>query len=262
MQYSISENKSSYKDIHASIFDDVVLREERAYVDYDKDSLIIKSVLTFKNHTEEKELCNANGPKIKIVTEMEIPSVVLDIDGIIVDDSVESTMRLFNDNKDISVPPSKTTEVRDMYNEGFLFSKEYSKLIGMFHIRNKRISSITKKLYQRKFNWSIDYEVSSKVYTSTVKANVSYRKDSSLESYTMYIEEATHVYTHISATDLIDELLAVPYTFHGTSINYSSRDYTTKYGRFVVGNITSKIEANRIVQDICDKTNNIARYLI
>ena len=78
----------------------------------------------------------------------------------------------------------------------------------------------------------------------------------------MDTEDFTHVYTHTSATDLIDELLAIPYTFHGTSINYNSRDYTTKYGRFVVGNITSKVEANRIVLDICNKTNNIARYLI
>ena len=261
MRYSMSENKSAHKQIQASIFNDVVLREECAYVDCDKDMLIIKSVLTFKNHTAEKEYCNSNGPKIRVVTEIEVPPAVLDIDGITVDDSVKSTMRLFNDNKDVSVPSSKTTEIRDMYNEGFIFSKEYSKLIGMIHIRNKRISSVTSKLYQRKFEWFIDYEVSSKVYTSTIKSKVSY-KTNGVETYSMDIEDATHVYTHTSATGIIDELLSIPYTFHGTSIDYSSRDYTTKYGRFVVGNIISKNEANGIVIDVCNNTINIARYLI
>lgn len=261
MRYSISENKSSHRAIQASIFDDIVLRDECAYVDDDREMLIIKSVLTFKNFTAEKELCSSNGPKIRLVTEIEAPSELLDIYEITVDDSIESVIRLFDANKDVTVPASKTTEIRDMYNEGFLFSKEYSKLIGMIHIRNKRINSIMNKLYQRKFDWFVDYEVSSKVYTSTIKSKVSY-SNKGIETYTMDTEDATHVYTHTSSKDIIDELLAVPYTFHGTTINYNSRDYTTKYGRFVVGNIISKNEANRIVLDIHNKNINIARYLI
>lgn len=260
MRYSVSENKVSYNCIKSSIFNNGIIREESAYVDYDQDTLVIKSVLTFKNTALEENTCSAMGAKIRLVTEINVPAVVLDIDGIVVDDRVESTLRLVNDDKEASVDSTKTTVIYNTYNDGFLFSTEYSKLLNMIHIRNKRINNIEEKIYKRDFKWHIDFDVSSKLYTSTIKANPSLTKG--LETYTMYIDDSTHAYTHTSAKGIIDELLAVPYTFHGTSINYSSRDYTLGVGHFVVDNVASENEANKIILDIHNKTNNIARFFI
>lgn len=260
MRYSVSENKSSYNRIKSSIFNNGILREESAYVDYDQDTLVIKSVLTFKNTALEETTCSAMGAKIRLVTEINVPAVVLDIDGITVDDRVESTLRLANGNKEASADSAKTTIIYNTYNDGFLFSTEYSKLLNMIHIRNKRINNIEEKIYKCNFKWYIDFDISSKLYTSTIKAQPSLTKG--LETYTMYIDDDTHACTHTSAKGIIDELLAIPYTFHGTSINYSSRDYTLGAGHFVVANVVSENEANRIILDIHNKTRNIARCLI
>lgn len=262
MRYSIKDNKASFKRIMASILDTNVIRKESAYVDYDQDILIIKSVLEFRNYMIENTTCNPMGPKIRLVTEINLHCAVLDIDGVTVDDSVEATLSLANDKRTINVDSTKISVIHDMQEEGFIFSKEYSKLIGMVKLRNKRINGVIDKVCRRKLDWSIDYEVSSKLYTSTIKANANYKNDYGVETCHMYLEDATHVYTHTSAKDIIDELLAVPYKFHGTTINYNARDYTIKSGRFTVGNIISENEANKIVLDICNKTRNIARYLI
>lgn len=260
MRYSVSENKVSYNCIKSSIFNNGIIREESAYIDYDQDTLVIKSILTFKNITLEETTCSAMGAKIRLVTEINVPHTVLDNDEIVVDDRVESTIRLVNDTKEVSADSTKTTIIYNTYNDGFLFSTEYSKLLKMVHIRNKRISNIEEKIYKCNFKWYIDFDVSSKLYTSTIKAQPSLTKG--LEAYTVYIDDSTHAYTHTSAKGIIDELLALPYTFNGTSINYSSRDYTLGSGHFVVDNVASENEANKIILDINNKTRNIARYLI
>lgn len=262
MRYSIKDNKASFKRIMASILDNTVIRKESAYVDYDQDALIIKSVLEFKNYMIENTTCNAMSPKIRLVTEVSLPSTLLDFYGIIADDRIESTLGLANDKRTVNVDSTKISVIRDMQEEGFIFSKEYSKLIGMVKLRNKRINGVIDKVCRRKLDWSIDHEVSSKLYTSTIKANATYKNDYGVETYYMYLEDSTHVYTHTSAKDIIDELLAMPYKFHGTTINYSARDYTIESGHFIVGNIISENEANKIILDINNKTRNIARYLI
>lgn len=262
MRYSIKDNKASFKRIMASILDNTVIRKESAYVDYDQDALIIKSVLEFKNYMIENTTCNAMSPKIRLVTEVSLPSTLLDFYEIIVDDRVESTLGLANDKRTVNVDSTKISVIRDMQEEGFIFSKEYSKLIGMVKLRNKRINGVIDKMCRRKLDWSIDYEVSSKLYTSTIKAKATCKSDYGVETYYMYLEDSTHVYTHTSAKDIIDELLATPYKFHGTTINYNARDYTIKSGRFTVGNIISENEANKIILDISNKTRNIARHFI
>lgn len=262
MRYSIKDNKSSFKRIMASILDTNVIRKESAYVDYDQDTLVIKSVLEFRNYMLENTTCNAMSPKIRLVTEVSLPSTLLDFYGIIVDDRIESTLGLANDKRTVNVDSTKISVIRDMQEEGFIFSKEYSKLIGMVKLRNKRINGVIDKVCRRKLDWSIDHEVSSKLYTSTIKANATYKNDYGVETYYMYLEDSTHVYTHTSAKGIIDELLAMPYKFHGTTINYSARDYTIESGHFIVGNIISENEANKIILDIHNKTRNIARYLI
>ena len=262
MRYSVSENKSSYNRIMASILDNNVIRKESVYVDYDQDALIIRSILEFGNYMLENTTCNSMGPKIRLVTEIKVPCVVLDIDGIVIDDRVESALSLANDKRTVSVDSIKTSVISDIQEEGFIFSKEYSKLIGMVKHRNKRINGVIDKVCRRKLDWSIDYEVSSKLYTSTIKAKATCKSDYSVETYYMQLEDATHAYTHTSAKDIIDELLAIPYKFHGTTINYNARDYTIKYGHFIVGNIISENEANKIILDVYNKTRNIARRLI
>lgn len=262
MRYSIKDNKASFKRIMASILDNTVIRKESAYVDYDQDALIIKSVLEFKNYMIENTTCNAMSPKIRLVTEVSLPSTLLDFYGIIVDDRIESTLGLANDKRTVNVDSAKISVIHDMQEEGFIFSKEYSKLIGMVKLRNKRINGVIDKVCRRKLDWSIDHEVSSKLYTSTIKANATYKNDYGVETYYMYLEDSTHVYTHTSAKDIIDELLSMPYKFHGTTINYNARDYTKESGHFIVGNIISENEANKIILDINNKTRNIARYLI
>lgn len=262
MRYSIKDNKASFKRIMASILDNTVIRKESAYVDYDQDVLIIKSVLEFKNYMIENTTCNAMSPKIRLVTEINLHCAVLDIDGVTVDDSVEATLSLANDKRTVSVDSIKTSVITDMQEEGFIFSKEYSKLIGMVKHRNKRINGVIDKVCRRKLDWSIDYEVSSKLYTSTIKAKATCKSDYDVEAYYMHLEDSTHVCTHTSAKSIIDELLAIPYKFHGTTINYSARDYTKESGHFIVGNIISENEANKIILDTHNKTRNIARYLI
>ena len=262
MRYSIKDNKSSFKRIMASILDTNVVRKESVYVDYDQDILIIKSVLEFRNYMLENTTCNPMAPKIRLVTEINLHCAVLDIDGVTVDDSVEATLSLANDKRTVSVDSTKTSVITDMQEEGFIFSKEYSKLIGMVKHRNKRINGVIDKVCRRKLDLSIDYEVSSKLYTSTIKAKATCKSDHDVEAYYMHLEDSTHVYTHISAKDIIDELLATPYKFHGTTINYNARDYTIKSGHFIVGNIISENEANKIILDIYNKTRNIARHLI
>lgn len=262
MRYSIKDNKSSFKRIMASILDINVVRKESVYVDYEQDILIIKSVLEFRNYMLENTTCNSMGPKIRLVTEIKLHCAVLDIDGVTVDDSVESTLSLSNDKRTVSVDSTKTSVITDMQEEGFIFSKEYSKLIGMVKHRNKRINGVIDKVCRRKLDWSIDYEVSSKLYTSTIKAKATCKSDYDVEAYYMHLEDSTHVYTHTSAKSIIDELLAIPYKFHGTTINYNARDYTIKSGHFIVGNIISENEANKIILDIYNKTRNIARHLI
>lgn len=262
MRYSIKDNKASFKRIMASILDNNVIRKESVYVDYDQDALIIRSILEFGNYMLENTTCNSMGPKIRLVTEIKVPCVVLDIDGIVVDDRVESTLSLTNDKRTVSVDSIKTSIISDIQEEGFIFSKEYSKLIGMVKHRNRRINGVIDKVCRRKLDWSIDYEVSSKLYTSTIKAKATCKSDYSVETYYMQLEDATHAYTHTSAKDIIDELLAIPYKFHGTTINYNARDYTIKSGHFIVGNIISENEANKIILDVYNKTRNIARYLI
>lgn len=262
MRYSIKDNKASFKRIMASILDNNVIRKESVYVDYDQDALIIRSILEFRNYMLENTTCNSMGPKIRLVTEIKVPCIVLDIDGIVVDDRVESTLSLTNDKRTVSVDSIKTSIISDIQEEGFIFSKEYSKLIGMVKHRNKRINGVIDKVCRRKLDWSIDYEVSSKLYTSTIKAKATCKSDYSVETYYMQLEDTTHAYTHTSAKDIIDELLAIPYKFHGTTINYNARDYTIKSGHFIVGNIISENEANKIILDVYNKTRNIARYLI
>lgn len=262
MRYSIKDNKASFKRIMASILDNNVIRKESVYVDYDQDALIIRSILEFRNYMLENTTCTSMGPKIRLVTEIKVPCVVLDIDGIVVDDRVESTLSLANDKRTVSIDSIKTSIISDIQEEGFIFSKEYSKLIGMVKHRNRRINGVIDKVCKRKLDWSIDYEVSSKLYTSTIKAKATCKSDYSVETYYMQLEDATHAYTHTSAKDIIDELLATPYKFHGTTINYSARDYTIESGHFIVGNIISENEANKIILDVYNKTRNIARLLI
>ena len=253
MRYSIKDNKASFKRIMASILDNNVIRKESVYVDYDQDALIIRSILEFRNYMLENTTCNSMGPKIRLVTEIKVPCIVLDIDGIVVDDRVESTLSLTNDKRTVSVDSIKTSIISDIQEEGFIFSKEYSKLIGMVKHRNRRINGVIDKVCRRKLDWSIDYEVSSKLYTSTIKAKATCKSDYSVKTYYMQLEDATHAYTHTSAKDIIDELLAIPYKFHGTTINYSARDYTIKSGHFIVGNIISENEANKIILDVYNK---------
>lgn len=262
MRYSIKDNKASFKRIMASILDNNVIRKESVYVDYDQDALIIRSILEFGNYMLENTTCNSMGPKIRLVTEIKVPCIVLDIDGIVVDDGVESTLSLTNDKRTVSVDSIKTSIISDIQEEGFIFSKEYSKLIGMVKHRNRRINGVIDKVCRRKLDWSIDYEVSSKLYTSTIKAKATCKSDYSVKTYYMQLEDATHAYTHTSAKDIIDELLAIPYKFHGTTINYNARGYTIKSGHFIVGNIISENEANKIILDVYNKTRNIARLLI
>lgn len=262
MRYSIKDNKASFKRIMASILDNNVIRKESVYVDYDQDALIIRSILEFGNYMLENTTCNSMGPKIRLVTEIKVPCIVLDIDGIVVDDRVESTLSLTNDKRTVSVDSIKTSIISDIKEEGFIFSKEYSKLIGMVKHRNRRINGVIDKVCRRKLDWSIDYEVSSKLYTSTIKAKATCKSDYSVETYYMQLEDTTHACTHTSAKDIIDELLAIPYKFHGTTINYNARDYTIKSGHFIVGNIISENEANKIILDISNKTRNIARHFI
>ena len=130
----------------------------------------------------------------------------------------------------------------------------------MIQIKNKKVGSIINTLCSRKLHWSIEYEVNSKLYSATLKSKVKMAKD--LDTYSMYIEDSTNVYTHTSAKDIIDELLALPYEFHGTCINYSAIDCTRSYGKFVIDKMRSEAEANQILSYVNNNTSNIARRLI
>ena len=146
------------------------------------------------------------------------------------------------------------------YTDTLLFSDSYNEFINMIQIKNKRVGSIMNTLCSRKLHHSIEYEVNSKLYSATLKSKVKMAKD--LDTYSMYIEDSTNVYTHTSAKDIIDELLALPYEFHGTCINYSAIDCTRSYGKFVIDKMRSEAEANQILSYVNSNTSNIARRLI
>ena len=184
------------------------------------------------------------------------------MNGVAVDDITSSKIRIYDDKKYVIVDGHNTSSfiVDDEYKDALIFSDSYNEFMNMIQIKNKKVGSIMNTLYSRKLHWSIGYEVNSKLYSATLKSKVEMGKD--LDTYSMYIEDSTNVYTHTSAKDIIDELLALPYEFHGTCINYSAIDCTRSYGKFVIDKMRSEAEANQILSYVNNNTSNIARRLI
>lgn len=259
MTVSIKDNKAFVKRIAASIIPQkLVTRKESVYVG--DDALVVNSSIYINNSTTSEY--SSTGPNIILSSMMIRPLELLETYGVVVDDITSSKIRIYDDKKYVIVDGHNTSSfiVDDEYADTLLFSDSYNEFINMIQIKNKKVGSIINTLCSRKLHHSIEYEVNSKLYSATLKSKVKMAKD--LDTYSMYIEDSTNVYTHTSAKDIIDELLALPYEFHGTCINYSAIDCTRSYGKFVIDKMRSEAEANQILSYVNSNTSNIARRLI
>lgn len=259
MTVSIKDNKAFVRRIAASIIPQkLVTRKESVYVD--DDALVFNSSIYINNSTTSEY--SSTGPNIILSSMMIRPLELLEMNGVAVDDITSSKVRIYDDKKYVIADGHNTSSfiVDDEYKDTLLFSDSYNEFINMIQIKNKRVGSVINTLCSRKLHWSIEYGVTDKLYSATLKSKVKMAKD--LDTYSMYIEDSTNVYTHTSAKDIIDELLALPYEFHGTCINYSAIDHTRSYGKFVIDNMRSEAEANQILSYVNNKTSNIARRLI
>ena len=259
MTVSIKDNKAFVKRIAASIIPQkLVTRKESVYVG--DDALVVNSSIYINNSTTSEY--SSTGPNIILSSMMIRPLELLEMNGVAVDDITSSKIRIYDDKKYVIVDGHNTSSfiVDGEYTDTLLFSDSYNEFINMIQIKNKRVGSIINTLCSRKLHHSIEYELNSKLYSATLKSKVKMAKD--LDTYSMYIEDSTNVYTHTSAKDIIDELLALPYEFHGTCINYSAIDCTRSYGKFVIDKMRSEAEANQIISYVDSNTNNIARRLI
>lgn len=259
MTVSIKDNKAFVKRIAASIIPQkLVTRKESVYVG--DDALVVNSSIYINNSTTSEY--SSTGPNIILSSMMIRPLELLEMNGVAVDDITSSKIRIYDDKKYVIVDGHNTSSfiVDDEYTDTLIFSDSYNEFINMIQIKNKRVGSIINTLCSRKLHHSIEYEVNSKLYSATLKSKVKMAKD--LDTYSMYIEDSTNVYTHTSAKDIIDELLALPYEFHGTCINYSAIDHTRSYGKFVIDKMRSEAEANQILSYVNSNTSNIARRLI
>ena len=259
MTVSIKDNKAFVRRIAASIIPQkLVTRKESVYVD--DDALVVNSSIYINNSTTSKY--SSTGPNIILSSMMIRPLELLEEFGVTVYDTITSKVRINNGKKDVIVDGHNISSfiVDDEYTDTSIFSDSYNEFINIIQAKNKKAGSIINTLCSRKLHWSIEYEVNSKLYSATLKSKVKMAKD--LDTYSMYIEDSTNVYTHTSAKDIIDELLALPYEFHGTCINYSAIDCTRSYGKFVIDKMRSEAEANQIISYVDSNTNNIARRLI
>ncbi len=259
MTVSIKDNKAFVRRIAASIIPQkLVTRKESVYVG--DDALVVNSSIYINNSTTSEY--SSTGPNIILSSMMIRPFELLEMNGVAVDDITSSKIRIYDDKKYVIADGHNTSSfiVDGEYTDTLLFSDSYNEFINMIQIKNKRVGSIINTLCSRKLHHSIEYEVNSKLYSATLKSEVEMGKD--LDTYSMYIEDSTNVYTHTSAKDIIDELLALPYEFHGTCINYSAIDCTRSYGKFVIDKMRSESEANQILSYVNSNTNNIARRLI
>lgn len=259
MTVSIKDNKAFVRRIAASIIPQkLVTRKESVYVD--DDALVVNSSIYINNSTTSEY--SSTGPNIILSSMMIRPLELLEMNGVAVDDITSSKIRIYDDKKYVIVDGHNTSSfiVDGEYKDTLLFSDSYNEFINMIQIKNKRVGSVMNTLCSRKLHHSIEYEVNSKLYSATLKSKVKMAKD--LDTYSMYIEDSTNVYTHTSAKDIIDELLALPYEFHGTCINYSAIDCTRSYGKFVINKMRSEAEANKILSYVNSNTSNIARRLI
>jgi len=259
MTVSIKDNKAFVRRIAASIIPQkLVTRKESVYVG--DDALVVNSSIYINNSTTSEY--SSTGPNIILSSMMIRPFELLETYGVAVDDITSSKIRIYDDKKYVIVDGHNTSSfiVDDEYTDTLLFSDSYNEFMNMIQVKNKRVGSVMNTLCSRKLHHSIEYEVNSKLYSATLKSKVKIAKD--LDTYSMYIEDSTNVYTHTSAKDIIDELLALPYEFHGTCINYSAIDHTRSYGKFVIDKMRSEAEANQILSYVNNNTSNIARRLI
>lgn len=259
MTVSIKDNKAFVRRIAASIIPQkLVTRKESVYVG--DDALVVNSSIYINNSTTSEY--SSTGPNIILSSMMIRPFELLEMHGVAVDDITSSKIRIYDDKKYVIADGHNTSSfiVDNEYTDTLLFSDSYNEFINMIQIKNKKVGSVMNTLCSRKLHHSIEYEVNSKLYSATLKSKVKMAKD--LDTYSMYIEDSTNVYTHTSAKDIIDELLALPYEFHGTCINYSAIDYTRSYGKFVIDKMRSEAEANQILSYVNSNTSNIARRLI
>lgn len=259
MTVSIKDNKTFVRRIAASIIPQkLVTRKESVYVD--DDALVVNSSIYINNSTTSEY--SSTGPNIILSSMMIRPLELLEMNGVAVDDITSSKIRIYDDKKYVIADGHNTSSfiVDDEYKDTLLFSDSYNEFINMIQIKNKRVGSVMNTLCSRKLHYSIEYEVNSKLYSATLKSKVKMAKD--LDTYSMYIEDSTNVYTHTSAKDIIDELLALSYEFHGTCINYSAIDHTRSYGKFVIDKMRTEAEANQILSYVNNNTSNIARRLI
>lgn len=259
MTVSIKDNKAFVRRIAASIIPQkLVTRKESVYVG--DDALVVNSSIYINNSTTSEY--SSTGPNIILSSMMIRPLELLEMNGVAVDDITSSKIRIYDDKKYVIADGHNTSSfiVDDEYTDTLLFSDSYNEFINMIQIKNKRVGSVMNTLCSRKLHWSIEYGVTGKLYSATLKSKVKMAKD--LDTYSMYIEDSTNVYTHTSAKDIIEELLALPYEFHGTCINYSAIDYTRDYGKFVIDKMRTEAEANQILSYVNSNTSNIARRLI
>lgn len=260
MTVSIKDNKAFVRHIAASIIPQkLVTRKESVYVG--DDALVVNSSVYINNSTTSEY--SSTSPNIILSSMIIRPLELLEEFGIAVDDITTPKVRIYDDKKDATVDEVVTSSfiVDDEYKDTLLFSDSYNEFINMIQVKNKKVGSIINTLCSRKLHWSIEYGVTGKLYTATLKSKAEMSKNN-LDTYSMYIEDSTNVYTHTSAKDIIDELLALPYEFHGTCINYSAIDHTRSYGKFVIDKMRSEAEANQIISYVDSNTNNIARRLI
>lgn len=259
MTVSIKDNKAFVKRIAASIIPQkLVTRKESVYVD--DDALVVNSSIYINNSTTSEY--SSTGPNIILSSMFIRPFELLEMNGVAVDDITSSKIRIYDDKKYVIADGHNTSSfiVDDEYTDALIFSDSYNEFMNMIQVKNKKVGSIINTLCSRKLHWSIEYGITGKLYSATLKSKVKMSKD--LDTYSMYIEDSTNVYTHTSAKDIIDELLALPYEFHGTCINYSAIDHTRSYGKFVIDKMRSEAEANQIISYVDSNTNNIARRLI
>lgn len=259
MTVSIKDNKAFVRRIAASIIPQkLVTRKESVYVG--EDALVVNSSIYINNSTTSEY--SSTGPNIILSSMMIRPFELLEMNGVAVDDITSSKIRIYDDKKYVIVDGHNTSSfiVDDEYKDTLLFSDSYNEFMNMIQVKNKKVGSVMNTLCSRKLHHSIEYEVNSKLYSATLKSEVEMGKD--LDTYSMYIEDSTNAYTHTSAKDIIDELLALPYEFHGTCINYSAIDHTRSYGKFVIDKMRSEAEANQILSYVNNNTSNIARRLI
>lgn len=266
MAVDVSENRRFISRISSSILrPKIITRDETAYFDHDTNELMITSTMTIRNIAEGSAVYNPMAPNITFVTDIKVPEVVLDFSGITVDDSNGSDIHISSNKSltDITIDTHhvESFDAKEEYTKGYLFSESYTPLLNLIGVKNKRLLKMMDKITSRRLYWSIDYDVSDKLYTATVKAEASMYKDK-MESHAIYIEDSTNVFTHTSASGIIDELLSVPYEFHGTCINYNAIDYTRKSGKFVIDKISCEAKARKILLGVSNATTDISKCLI